>query len=236
MIIAVIPARGGSKRLPGKNLRPLAGKPLIAWSIEAALASNCIDRVIVSTEDDDIAEAARRYGADVPFKRPLKLAGDEVMTPPVIRHAVEAMSADLPSSIEFVLTLQATSPLRTGEDIDEVVRIARSNDADAVISIAKASIHPRHGRVIDSQGRLVPVAEFESLLPLPYQQENAVYYPNGAIYLSTIDSLFAHDTLFPPGTFPYVMDDIRSVDIDTEWDFLIAEYALGRKGKGRDVG
>ncbi|MBC8555357.1 MAG: acylneuraminate cytidylyltransferase family protein, partial [Candidatus Brocadiales bacterium] len=140
-ILAIIPARGGSKRLPRKNILDLAGKPPIAWSIEAALGSKYIDRVIVSTDDEEIAGISRKYGADVPFMRPNKLATDESSSVDVVLHVINTLKEKGRES-EYIMLLQPTSPLRTMENIDEAVELLQSSSSDAVISVCEAEHSP----------------------------------------------------------------------------------------------
>ena len=130
-ILAIIPARGGSKRLPGKNIMPLGGKPLIHWTIEAALASSYVDRVIVSSDEDEILETTRRLGESIPLPRPAELAQDETPTMPVLHHVIDTIG----DIYDYILLLQPTSPLRTAADIDNMIETGLAKKADYIVSI-----------------------------------------------------------------------------------------------------
>ena len=224
-VLGVIIARGGSKGLPRKNLLPLAGKPLIAHTIEAALESRRLDRFVVSTEDREIAEVARRYGADVPFMRPAELATDDILVFPVLRHAtgwLEEHEGYLP---EYVLLLQPTTPLRTAQDIDNAIEVAIENDADTVVGYSPAKQHPYWMRRITEDGRLV---EF---LPSEWgearrQELPPVGYPGGFIFIAKRDFLQHHDTFYSDKTYPYVFKKEQAIDIDTLIDLRLAELVL----------
>jgi CMP-N-acetylneuraminic acid synthetase len=142
-IIAIIPARGGSKGLPGKNILPLHGKPLIAWSIEAALAVDEISHVIVTTDDEEIAQVSRDYGTEVPFMRPSELATDTASGVDVVVHALKASQAHYEEEFDWVLLLQPTSPLRTSEDTRMAIQMTKVGDVDAVIGLREISDPPQ---------------------------------------------------------------------------------------------
>lgn len=232
-VLGIIPARGASKSIPRKNIAPLAGKPLIAWTIETALSANALDRVIVSTEDEEIAETALRYGAEVPFKRPLELAGDETPGIEPIIHAVSWLQLNDDYNPDYVMVLQPTSPLRSKEDIVEAITLRRVKSAEAVVSVFKAPYHPYWMKVIDENGCLKDFIdldqEYSSRQFLP-----PVYALNGAIYLIKREILMERKTLFPPGAIGYEMPVERSVDIDEPWDFQVAELLL--KERMKDAG
>lgn len=224
-IIALITARGGSKGLPGKNLLPLAGKPLLAWTIEAALHSPRLDEVILSTDDAEIARVGREWGAAVPFMRPSHLAQDQSDHLSVVEHALgwlQARDGRLPN---YLLLLQPTSPLRTAEDIEAAIQTALQHDAKAVVSVCEAAHHPYLTKRIAEDGTLVNFIEAD----LPYlrrQDLPPAYALNGAIYLNRPTDLLAERTFLPKGTYPYVMPPQRSFDIDTAWDLHLADLIL----------
>lgn len=225
-ILAVIGARGGSKGLPGKNVASLCGKPLLAWSIDAARQSASIARTVVSTDDETIAIVARQHGADVPFLRPAALATDDAPAIAVVRHVVEALARD-GYHPDAVMLLQPTSPLRTAGDIDRAAALLLERQADAVVSVCPAKPHPYWMKGIDATGWM------RDLLPQPEaftgrQALPEVYALNGAIYLVRSEVLLTGGWN-GPRTAAYVMPLERSIDIDTSLDLAIAEFLLGRR-------
>jgi CMP-N,N'-diacetyllegionaminic acid synthase len=226
-ILAIIPARGGSVRLKRKNIKHLAGKPLIAYSIEAAKNSSNIDRVVVSTDDDEFAEVSRKYGAEV-IMRPTELATSEASSLSVMKHVLE----NLDDKPDVVVLLQPTSPLRTTEHIDLALGLLLDNDADAVISVKKvpdpvALVSVENGYLMFGGGST----------KLPKNSGKDFYQINGAVYVfnrEVVES--AESYAFGEKTLPYVMDQITSLDIDTLEDFELAEAFLEYKPKreGRD--
>lgn len=228
-IIGVIPARGGSKGLPGKNIRPLDGRPLIAWTIEQAGSCGFFDRVIVSTDDEQIAAVARSAGAEVPFIRPPELATDEAKTIDVILHALDWLKAqsDVP---DIVALLQATSPLRTAGDIAAALDTLFAAGARSVISVCKSEHHPFWSNVLPENGSLDGFLRPE-LLDRNRQDLPVCYRLNGAIYVAYYDVLREQKGFFGTGSVAYVMPVDRSVDIDTELDFDFTEFLLQRRRK-----
>lgn len=233
-ILALIPARGGSKTIPHKNIRPLAGKPLIAWTIETALACPILDRVIVSTDDQSIAEIARRYGAEVPFLRPAELGQDDTPGIEPVLHAVHWLDERESYRPDYVIVLQPTSPLRTREDIEAVVKLAQERQADAVVSVCFARHHPYWVKRITEDGRL---ADFLSLDHVYTRRQDLppVCVLNGAIYLVRRQVLLERRTFYTDRTYAYVMLPDRSMDIDTPWDFCLADLILTEKMRHRRV-
>lgn len=222
-VFALIPARGGSKGIPRKNIREIAGKPLIAWTIEAALAAPGIDAVVVSTEDAEIAAVSREWGAEVPFMRPAELAEDETPGIDPVLHAI----GQLPS-YDAVLLLQATSPLRTTADIDGILALAAQTGAPAVVSVCEPDDHPNWMYRLDAGSRLEP------LLPAPAaprrQDLPPVFALNGAMYFARTAWLRETHGFLSAETRGYPMPADRSADIDTPLDWRVAEMLL--KGEG----
>jgi N-acylneuraminate cytidylyltransferase/CMP-N,N'-diacetyllegionaminic acid synthase len=229
-ILAIIPARGGSKGLPGKNLRHLAGRPLIAYAIDAALASSFKPRIVVSTDSEEIASAARELGAEVPFMRPAELAGDETPMFPVIRHALEWLARNEGYEPELVVLLQPTSPLRTAQHIDGAIRVALEPGSDSVVSLCEAEHSPYWMRVLDEDGLVKPFVESEGEYARR-QDLPPVYRLNGAI-LVTRPGVAKEGQLLGPKTRAFVMSREDSVDIDDETGFLLAEALLRLRGGG----
>jgi CMP-N,N'-diacetyllegionaminic acid synthase len=226
-VLGLIIARGGSKGIPGKNLRQVAGRPLIAWTIEAAKASRRLDRILLSTDDPEIAEVGRRYGADVPFLRPAELATDRSPIIDAALHALQWVETTENYIPTFGMLLQPTSPLRTAEDIDAAIRMAQEQNADAVVSVAAVERHPFHMKVMDENGKLAPFITTE-LSDSRRQDLPPVFGLNGAIYLVRRTVLWESKTWCPAGALAYVMPAERSLDVDTSWDLCLADLILGR--------
>jgi CMP-N-acetylneuraminic acid synthetase len=222
--VAIIPARGGSKGIKRKNTKSLAGSPLIAYTIEASLKSNSIDRTIVSTEDKEIAKIAEKYGAEV-IKRPKKLAKDKTPTIDVIFHVLNFLDKKGYNS-DIVILLQPTSPLRTTEDIIKAIEIFLKNDCESVVSVCKKKNIFWSFEVV--KGYLKPICD-RDYLKKRRQDLNHVYTPNGAIYISTPQNLRKYRSFYSSKIIPYVMPVERSIDIDNEIDFMLAELLLKNK-------
>ncbi len=223
-ILGIIPARGGSKGLPGKNIKELHGKPLIAWTIEAGLDCELIDELIVNTDSDEIAEVARQHGGRVPFLRPAELAGDTASTIDVLRHTLQWYE-ERDRRFELVLLLQPTSPLRSAADIQGALRLFRDKKARAVVSVCPVEHHPHWSNQLP-EDRCMAGFLRPQVINKPRQQLPKYYGLNGAIYLAAVDFLMAHGSFFGERTYAYVMDRERSVDIDTAMDFQLAELLL----------
>ena len=221
-VVSIIPARSGSKGLPGKNINEFAGKPMIAWTIEASRNAACVARTIVSTDGTEIADVAREHGAEVPFMRPSELAEDHFSTDDVMIHAIEWLRDDMGRLPEYVCLLQPTSPLGSAEDIDAALAIMRDNDADAVVSVFESPNHPYLAKAVTETGYLKWFVEVEAKYRRR-QNFSECYCLNGAIYVLRTE-LFVRDRSFQPQkTLPYVMPPQRSMDIDDRWNFQLAE-------------
>lgn len=229
-VLAIIPARGGSKRLPGKNIKKLCGKPLIAWSIEQARSCEDIDRIVVSTEGESIAKVAKKFRAEVPFIRPLELATDTASTIDVISHAINWLEEHEDYRPGYILLLQATSPLRVVEDIRDVIQTLKEKDAQAVVSLCETDKHPWRSNTLPENENMKDFLRGE-ILNKPKEDLPIFYQLNGAIYLAETDYLRACNGFHGPGTFAYKMPKERSIDIDTEIDFRIAEYLFAKSKK-----
>ena len=208
-VLAIIPARGGSKGVPRKNVRGVAGKPLIAWSIDEAKKSGYIDRLVLSSDDAEIIETAKAWGCEVPFVRPAELARDE--SPGIDPGALP--------KYDIVVLLQATSPLRSMADIDGCIQHCISNGAKACVSVSEAEQSPYWMYRLGSEGQmqpLMPENEFVRRQDLP-----STYILNGAVYVAFSDWLVEHKTFVSSETLGFVMPSERSLDIDTELDLQI---------------
>jgi len=218
-ILALIPARGGSKGIPRKNIKSIAGKPLIAWTIEAALCSRVLDAVVVSTEDEEIAGVARQWGAQVPFRRPPELARDDTPGIAPVLHALEQLP-----DFDAVLLLQPTSPLRTTEDIDACIGLAQDMQVSSVVSVSEPGKHPYWMYRLGADQRLQTLIDVPPILRR--QDLPPVYAVNGALYYARADWLRQHHAFVTAETVAYVMPPERSVDMDTLLDWKLAEMLL----------
>ena len=233
-VLTVIPARAGSKGLPGKNVRPLAGKPLLVWTIEAALAAGLAAAdVVVSTDSPDIAAIARQAGATVPFLRPPELATDDASSLAVLQHAVANAELRTGAPYQWILLLQPTSPLRRAADILAALSLAGAagENCDSVVSVTeRPAHHPRLASTIAGDGYLKPF--IGSLEGVRRQDCRPVaVFNNGAIYLTRRDVLMHEDAIFGRRAAPLVMPRSRSIDIDDVDDILFAEFAMSRERK-----
>lgn len=229
-ILTIIPARGGSKGLPGKNIRDLSGKPLIAWSIDAALKSRYLDKILVSTDSTEIAGVAKQFHAEVPFLRPAHLATDEAKSIDAVSHAIKWLE-EHGQSFDLVMILQPTSPLRTTRDIDAAIELFFQKNASAVISVAPCDHHPWWTNSLPEDGNMESFLRPEAL---SNRQGLPQYYRlNGAIYLAEITFLMENGSFFSPRTFAYLMPASSSIDIDTHLDFKLADLILAEES-GKD--
>jgi CMP-N,N'-diacetyllegionaminic acid synthase len=228
VLLGLITARSGSKGIPGKNIRLVAGRPLIAWTIQAALESNSLNRVILSTDDKEIAEIGRKWGAEVPFLRPAELAQDNSPHIDVIVHAIEWLAVNENYHPDFLVLLQPTSPLREAQDIDDAVSLALQRDAESVVSVSLSPAHPFFIRRITKDGKLTDFTDKPAGY-LPRQALPPAYVENGAIYIARTDILLREKTWYLDATYPYIMKPENSLDIDTNWDLYIADLILRDK-------
>ena len=219
--IALIPARGGSKGILRKNIKLFNSKPLIYWTIKAALESEYIDRVIVSTEDEEIAEISRSFSAEVPFKRPSALAEDTTKGIETVLHALENLS-----NINNVLLLQPTSPLRKTLHIKEIFEIRSKYKSDSAVSITPARKNIDLYFNVDSKNRMKPYSE--DLQFRPRQEYPKSYILNGALYLSTAKSILKNKSFISSSTIGYIMPEEYSIDIDNQLDWDIAEFLMSK--------
>ncbi|MDD3603880.1 MAG: pseudaminic acid cytidylyltransferase [Kiritimatiellae bacterium] len=222
-MMGLITARGGSRGLPGKNILSFCGKPLIAYTVEAALQSGCFDNVLVSTDSREIADVCLKYGAEVPFLRPAHLAADDAKSRDVVLHALDFMEQKSP--VESICLLQPTSPLRSAEDIRQAVSVFRRNSADSVISVTEYS-HPIQWAVsVSEDGK---ISEPSGLKPSRRQDQSVCYHPNGAIYIFNAEFIRRSEGYIGKNTYALIMPPERSVDIDTPFDFMLAEFLFTR--------
>ena len=224
-MLAIIPARGGSKGLPGKNIKDICGKPLIAWTIEESVRSDYINDIIVSTDDEQIASIAKSYGARVPFLRPGHLASDDSLAVDTYLYTINRLELEKGNKIEDLAILQPTSPLRTTEDINGAISMFYEKEADSVISCTK-EYHPvTWHKNIGQDNRITPI--FEDKLS-NRQGLPVTYYPNGAIFVFSYNFLKTKK-YYSENSYAFIMPRNRSVDIDEIDDFEYAEFLMGKR-------
>ncbi len=227
MVLAVVPARGGSKGIPGKNLRMLGGKPLLAHAIECGLASPDIDHLVVSTESDDIIAVAREHGADTPFIRPAELASDSAPMLPVLQHTISECERHYRKQVELLILLDPTGPLRTPADIAACIKLVRQSGCDAVISGNRAHRSPYFNMVS-------PGGDFVKLTMTPpenvgrRQDSPAVYDLNTVVWVYTRHALMQEKARIPKKSRLYLVPTERALDIDSEFDFELLEFVYSR--------
>lgn len=225
-VIAIIPARAGSKGLPGKNVRLLCGKPLIAWSIESALKSRYIDEVLVSTDGDEIARVAADFGAKVPFRRPPELATDTATTLSAVKHALNYYRDQLRRRFDLVVLLEPTSPLREDTDIDRMLErlVEFWDDFDSIVSLGEIREHPSIMKRLTGDG-IEPYCS--DLAPTTRRQDNfPAYYPYGVAYIVKVASLLEEKTFYTRRCMSYIIKRYQNYEIDDLYDFLCAEAVM----------
>lgn len=227
--LGVIPARGGSKGVRGKNLRPLAGRPLLAYTAEAARHSRRLTRLIVSTDDPAIRDAALDMRLEVPFLRPKELALDDTLMLPVLRHAVDAMK-EKGFTADAVVLLQPTSPLRRGEHIDRAIDLLASTGADSVVTVVEVPHQFNPASVMRLEGeRLKPF--LDGPMVLRRQDKPRVFARNGPAVLAVRTGVLERGSLYGDDCRPILMSIEESVDVDTEADFELLERLLARSSR-----
>ena len=229
-IIAIVPARQGSKGLAKKNIINFIGKPLLAWSIEAALQSNYVDRIIVSTDSTEIAGVGEKFGADIPFIRPSYLSEDSSTSVEVICHAIEFMSEKLGENFDFVILLEPTSPLRTSEDVDLALeKLIGSPDARSLVSVGESESQHNKLQFNITESEFISVEPASKKFVHMRRQDLArSYFLDGSIYLSYIHTLFEFASFVHGKTLTLSLPKWKNIEIDDEYDYVMA-LALGRK-------
>ncbi|KPZ69389.1 N-acylneuraminate cytidylyltransferase [Shewanella sp. P1-14-1] len=218
-VLAIIPARGGSKRLPRKNILPFIGKPLIAWSIEATKKSQWIDEVLVSTDDDEIAQTAEQFGAWVPELRPTELSSDTATSQSVLKYTLERFG----KGYDIVILLQPTSPLRQVKHIDEALTLFFKKNAHSIVSVTPCEHNPLWANTLPPNGSMQDFIQTSS--HIRSQDLNAFFRLNGAIYIYKTQSILQGNGLtYTSDTYAYQMENIYSIDIDNKIDFEMAEF------------
>ena len=218
-VLAVIPARGGSKEVHRKNIREVGGRPLIAYTIETAFeAQHLFHRIIVSTDDDEIATIAKEYGAEVPFIRPQNISGDKATMVPVLQHAVNFVESQDKIKIDWVCLLQVTNPFRTVKDIENALQLIENNNCDSIISVVQVfSVHPVLMKKIEKD-RLIPFCVEEQEGTRRQDYSPPAFMRNGALYITKRDVLINKHSIWGDEIIPYAMPPARSIGIDSELD------------------
>jgi N-acylneuraminate cytidylyltransferase len=212
-VLAIIPARGGSKGIPKKNITDVLGKPLIHWSIEAAIKSEFITDIVVSSDDDDILENVSKFNGIIKIKRPSDLAQDSSPTEPVLSHVLSELKKEN-KIFDILILLQPTSPLRNEHDIDAAFNVFLNCEATSLISVIEPEHHPLKSFVANKKGYLKGLVN-DTFPFTPRQELPKVYQPNGAIYIVKVNSYLKSDKLFTEKTIPYLMSSEKSIDIDS---------------------
>ena len=226
-ILSIIPARGGSKGIPFKNIHKLYGKPLISYSIKNALESKLVNRVVVSTDNKKIAKIAKYYGAEVPFSRPKKIANDSTPTIDVIKHVLEELNHREKYVPDIVTLLQPTSPLRTTASLDKSIKLLIKSKPNIVLGVIEPKSHPYRSFWKKSKF-LSPIRK--DFLKFDQRHKKPIcYYPSGSIYTFWNKTIEQYGDMYGPKILPLILNDMESVDIDTYYDLVVANGLLKNK-------
>lgn len=225
--LAIVPARGGSKGLPGKNIKELCGKPLVAWSIEAGLNSKYIDEVMVSTDDKKIAEISRQHGANVPFLRPSELASDTATTFDAVKHTIDYYKNELKKEFDYIVLLEPTSPLRENNDIDIMIEkiVDNQEEFDSISSIGETHEHPSIMKQIVNKNYIVPFCK-ELKVTTRRQDNEKAYFPYGVAYIAKIKNFLEEETFYTKRNTFYEIKRYQCYEIDDLYDFLAIENIM----------
>lgn len=225
-ILGIVTARGGSKAIPHKNIAPVSGKPLLAYTAEAARAAKKLARTVLSTDDEEIAAVGRAWGLETPFLRPVELARDDTPTIPVLQDVVQRLEA-IGERYDAVFLLQPTNPLRLASDIDGAIALLEETGADSVISFSDVGErHPARMKWIDAQGRVMDPPFMESQEGLPRQQLEKMYLRDGSVYLTRRDVLMERHSLKGADCRAWIIPEERARNIDSHFDLFLVEQML----------
>ena len=225
-VLAIIPARGGSKGLPGKNIRPMCGKPLIGWSIDKAKKCRYLDTILVTTDHQKIADIAQDFGAHVPFLRPAEFATDQSSTYDVIRHSLAYMKDAECKEFDYIVLLEPTSPLREDDDISQMLEliVSRQDEFDSIISIGEVTEHPSIMKRLVGDG-IEPY--YSSLAQTTRRQDNpAAYFPFGVAYIAKTSSLLKENTFYTRRSMYFLIKRYQNYEIDDIYQFLCTESVM----------
>ena len=225
-VLGIIPARGGSKGIPRKNIVPVGGKPLLAYTASAALSASRLDRVILSTEDEEIAEIGRSFGLEVPFIRPKALAQDDTPTLDVLQHAVR-MLGEMAEEYDVIVTLQPTTPFRRASDINGALDLLESTGADSVVSLVHpGGIHPFKMKTLDDDGWVGEPNFARGKAHLPRQALPSFWLLEGSLYITRWRVLMEENRILGERTQSWIVPRERTVNLDTTFDLWLAERML----------
>ncbi len=231
-VLGIVTARGGSKGIPGKNIAPLCGRPLLAYTAEAAQQSSRLTRVVLSTDDLQIADVGREWGLEVPFLRPPHLAADDTPTIPVLQDVVRRLEAE-GTAFDAVFTLQPTTPLRRAADIDGAIELLERTGADSVISFVDVGErHPARMKLIDDAGRVIDPPFAEAFEGQPRQALPKLYLREGSVYLTRRDVLMQQNSLKGRDCRAWIVEPHRACNIDEPFDLFLAEQLLKFHARG----
>jgi N-acylneuraminate cytidylyltransferase len=222
-ILTIIPARGGSKGIPKKNIKLLGEKPLIGWSIDAAKKSSLIDKIIVSSDSEEIISTSKKHEAEVPFVRPSELANDTATTKDVLIHTIKHFK-EQNKHFDYIVLLQPTSPFRKDDDIDKMIVKAIESDSDMIVSVKETSSNPYYVLFEENKDGFLKKSKEGSFTRR--QDCPTVYEYNGSIYVIKVSSLLEQNTMAFNKTIKYIMEDQYSIDLDTPFDWKQAEFFL----------
>jgi len=225
-ILAIIPARGGSKGLPGKNIKPIFGKPLIGWTIEQARKSKYITEIFVSTDSQEIADIAETFGVTVPELRPTELASDTSTSASFVIYTIEKLRKE-GKEFDYFLLLEPTSPLRKNEDIDSAIELAFANpERNSVVSLGEIHMeHPMIAKKIDENGNVMPFIEQKTILT-HRQETDKAYFPYGVVYLVKTNHFMKTKKFYEESSLPYFIERWQCYEVDDIYDFLCIEAIL----------
>ncbi|MBU1026505.1 MAG: acylneuraminate cytidylyltransferase family protein, partial [Candidatus Margulisbacteria bacterium] len=226
MILGIIPARGGSKGIPGKNTRLFGGLPLLAHTINEAKKSKYLSQVILSTDSPEIAEVGRQFGAAVPFLRPAELATDVISVVPALQYCLNRIEQDKKLHADYVVMLQPTTPLRRVKDIDGAIKLLLDTMADSVISVSPVMQHPYYMYYLNGKNKVKPLPEANKAIGKRRQDFPEVYIRNGAVYAAKKEFLEKTRCIYDENSVAYVMPAERGINIDEEMDWELAEHFL----------
>ena len=224
--LVIIPARGGSKGLPGKNIKDLNGKPLIAWSIEAAFGSKYSDEIMVTTDNEDIAHIATKFNASVPFLRPAYLATDKTTTFDAVKHSINFYKDNLKFFFDYIVLLEPTSPLRTSIDIDLAIEKLLSSKASAIVGICKTESQNPAFLVVKDSDNFISGYEDKDMKVKRRQDIKDVFFLEGSLYISQIDEYLKNETFYHEDTIGFEVPKYKSLEIDDIYDFTMIEAIM----------
>ncbi len=228
--LAIILARAGSKGLPGKNIKLIYGKPLVAWSIEAGLNSIYIDEVMVSTDCPLIAEVAQKHGADIPFIRPANLATDESSSFDAICHTINFYKQNLKKVFDYIVLLEPTSPLRTSKDIDRAIEILMNSGCESIVGICKTESQNPAFLVTKDEQNLIHGYLNRNIKVIRRQEIEDIFFLEGTIYVSEVKAYMEKKTFYHQSTIGYEVEKFKSLEIDDIDDFVMVEAIMKHKG------